>query len=132
MKGFITNIEEQTEENSAFRQVLYTTAKTQLVLMSLQPGEEIGEETHDDKDQFIRVEEGTGLAKLGDEEYALDEGSAVVIPAGLTHNIINSSDDEDLKLYTIYSPPEHKDGIVKATKEEAESNKEEFDGKTSE
>lgn len=131
MKGFITNIEEQTEENDAYRQVLYTTERSQLVVMSIKPGEEIGEETHDDKDQFIRIEEGKGLTKLGNEEYALDEGSAVIIPAGLKHNVINSG-EEDLKLYTIYTPPEHQDGILIETKSEADATKESFDGHTTE
>lgn len=131
MKGFITNIEEQTEENDAYRQVLYTTERSQLVLMSLKPGEEIGAETHKDKDQFIRIEKGSGLAKLGEGEYALDEGSAIVIPAGLEHNITNSG-EENLKLYTIYSPPEHQDGIIMQTKAEADASEESFDGHTSE
>ena len=131
MKGFIANIEEASLENNNFRQVLYTAKHSQLVLMSLMPGEEIGEETHT-LDQFIRVEKGMGKAILNGKEYDLEDGSAVVIPAGVKHNIINSEAGE-MKLYTVYSPAEHKDGIVHATKADAEADAEDhFDGATSE
>ena len=131
MKGFVTNIEEDTLENQDFRRVLYTAKNTQLVLMSLSANEEIGEETHD-LDQFIRVEAGQGLAVLDGVAHRLADGSAVVIPAGTKHNVINISDTEELKLYTLYSPPEHRDGTVHKTKSEANEHEEHFDGKTTE
>lgn len=131
MKGYITNIEKDSLENSNFRKVLYTAKNSQLVLMSLKPGEEIGMETHT-LDQFFRVEQGEGKAILDGVEHKIEDGSAVVIPAGTNHNIINTSLDKEMKLYTIYSPPEHQDGVVRVTKEEAEANEEEFDGKTTE
>ena len=132
MKGYVTNIEKLTEENSNFRKVLYTAKHSQLVLMSLKPNEEIGEEVHT-LDQFIRVEEGEGKAVLNDIEYPLEAGSAVVIPAGVKHNIINSSSEKEMKLYTVYSPPEHRDAVVHATKDEAVADTtDEFDGKTTE
>ena len=131
MKGFVTNIEEDTLENQDFRRVLYTAKNTQLVLMSLSANEEIGEETHD-LDQFIRVEAGQGLAVLDGVAHRLSDGSAVVIPAGTKHNVINVSDTEELKLYTLYSPPEHRDGTVHKTKSEANEHEEHFDGKTTE
>lgn len=131
MKGYVTNIEEKTLDNDNFRQVLYTGKNSQLVLMSLLPQEEIGMEVHT-LDQFIRVEKGTGLAILDGVEHQLSDGSAVVVPAGANHNIINTSPDEDLKLYTIYSPAEHQDGVVFKTKAEAEAAHEHFDGKTTE
>ncbi len=133
MKGYVTNIEKLTEENSNFRQVLYTAKNSQLVVMSLKPNEEIGSETHNTLDQFIRVEEGEGKAVLNDVEYPLEDGSAVVIPAGVKHNIINTSSDKAMKLYTVYSPPEHRDKVIHSTKEEAEADTtDEFDGKTTE
>ncbi|MBU2109631.1 cupin domain-containing protein [Patescibacteria group bacterium] len=132
MKGFRTNIENETLENENFRKVLYTSKHSQLVLMSLRPGEEIGMEVHPDNDQFFRFEKGQGRAEIDGNEYELKDGVAVVVPAGARHNIINTSDSEDLKLYTIYSPAHHKDGVVRATKEEAEDDSPEFDGITTE
>jgi len=119
MAGYVINIEEKTVDNNFFREVLFTAQRVQLVVMSLGPGEEIGLETHDDGDQFIRVEAGKGIAILDGEEHDLEDGSAVVIPAGVQHNIINSSPQQSLKLYTIYSPPEHPDGTVNKDKAEA-------------
>ena len=131
MKGYITNIEKATTENNNFRQVLYTAKNSQLVLMSLKPKEEIGEEVHT-LDQFIRVEEGEGKAVLDGMEHELSDDYAVVIPAGTRHNIINTSSDKAMKLYTIYSPPEHRDGVIHETKEDAMTDNEEFDGNTTE
>ncbi len=131
-KGFITQIEDITLKNTAFRKVLYTSAHSQLVLMSLKPKEEIGMETHTDNDQFFRFEKGTGKCIINGFTHDVKDGSAVIVPAGAEHNIINTSATEELKMYTIYSPPHHKDGIVRATKKEAESNEAEFDGKTTE
>jgi len=119
MAGFITNIEDRTLANEHFREVLFTADRMQLVVMALQAGEEIGTETHDDVDQFIRVEAGAGKAILDGEETELTDGSVVVIPAGTTHNIVNASATEALKLYTIYSPPEHPDGTINATRADA-------------
>jgi mannose-6-phosphate isomerase-like protein (cupin superfamily) len=121
MHGHVTNIEKDTLENEDFRRVLFTGPHTQLVLMTLKPGEDIGLETHDGHDQFIRVESGTGVARLDGEERAIEDGTSVVIPAGVEHNVVNTSDDEPLRLYTLYSPPEHADGTVHRTKEEAEA-----------
>ncbi len=132
MKGFETNIEKDTLDNNKFRKVLYTGKYSQLVLMSLLPKEEIGTETHMGTDQFFRFEKGQAKVIIDGVEYDVSDGAAVVVPAGATHNIINTSDSEKLKLYTIYSPPHHKDGIVRETKEEAEANSQEFDGKTTE
>lgn len=120
MAGFVIDIEQKTLENENFREVLFTAPHSQLVVMTLQPGEEIGLETHDDIDQFIRVEAGTGKAILNGEEKALADGTAVVIPAGTEHNVVNISQTEPLKLYTIYSPPEHPDGTLNKTKAEAD------------
>ena len=131
MKGYVTNIEKITEENSNFRKVLYTAKHSQLVVMSLKPGEEIGEEVHD-LDQFIRVEEGEGKVILDGREQLIEDGSAIVIPEGTRHNVINTSSDKELKLYTIYSPPQHRDGVVHVTKEQALVDNEHFDGKTTE
>jgi mannose-6-phosphate isomerase-like protein (cupin superfamily) len=131
MKGYIANIEKLSIDNENFRQVLYTAKSSQLVLMSLKPGEDIGEEVHA-LDQFFRVEKGTGKAVLDGVEHEISDGTAVVVPAGAKHNIINTSIDAPLKLYTIYSPPNHRDGVLHATKEQAEADEEEFDGKTSE
>ena len=131
MKGYVTDIETDTMENQDFRRVLYTGKNSQLVLMSLRPKEEIGEETHT-LDQFIRVEAGDGLAILDGVNHPISDGSAVVIPAGTIHNIINNSDGEELKLYTVYSPPEHRDGTVHKTKADALAHEEHFDGKTTE
>jgi mannose-6-phosphate isomerase-like protein (cupin superfamily) len=132
MKGFYANIEKDTLENSNFRKVLYTGKNSQLVLMSLKPKEEIGMEVHAENDQFFRFEKGEGKCIIDGNEYELKDGVAIVVPAGAQHNIINTSEMEDLKLYTIYSPAHHKDGIIRGTKEEAEANEAEFDGKTTE
>lgn len=130
MKGYITNIEKATRENKDFRQVLYTGRYSQLVLMSLKPNEEIGEEVHG-LDQFFRIEEGSGKAIIGENEYEIEDGFALIVPAGTKHNIINTGNTE-LKLYTIYSPPNHRDGVIHSTKEEAMKNEEHFDGITTE
>lgn len=131
MKGYIGDIEKATEENENFRKVLYTGKNSQLVVMSIASGEEIGEEVHE-LDQFIRIEEGNGKAILDGVEHEIEDDWAIVIPAGMKHNVINTA-DEPLKLYTIYSPPEHRDGVIHATKEDAMADKEdEFDGKTTE
>ena len=132
MKGFHANIEKSTLENKNFRRVLYTSKHSQLVLMSLKPKEEIGMEVHEDNDQFFRFEKGQGKCIIDGNEYVLTDGVAVVVPAGAQHNIINTSDNEELKMYTIYSPAHHKDGIVRATKAEAMAKEAEFDGKTTE
>jgi mannose-6-phosphate isomerase-like protein (cupin superfamily) len=132
MKGFHTNIEEDTVENSNFRRVLYTAKHSQLVLMSLQPQEEIGLETHPENDQFLRFEGGTGTVVIDGNQYEVTDGDAVIVPAGARHNVINLSETEALKIYTIYSPPHHKDGTVHTSKKRAETDDEEFDGKTTE
>jgi mannose-6-phosphate isomerase-like protein (cupin superfamily) len=131
MKGYLTNIESETLENQDFRRVLYTAKNIQLVLMSLRGKEDIGEEIHT-LDQFIRVEAGRGVAILDGVRHRISDGFAVVIPAGAKHNIINDSDTEELKLYTLYAPPEHRDGTIHTSKSEALSHEEHFDGKTSE
>ena len=130
MKGYVVNIEKVTEENNNFRKVLYTAKNSQLVVMSLKPSEDVGEEVHD-LDQFIRIEEGEGKAILDGVEHLIEDGSAIVIPAGTNHNIVNTS-NEEMKLYTVYSPPEHKDRIVHLTKPDAEADDEHFDGITTE
>src|SRR3989344_9167444 len=127
MKGYITNIEEATKKNKDYRRVLYTAKNSQLVLMSLRPGEEIGEEVHE-LDQFIRFEEGEGKVMLDGVEHLVSADYAVVIPQGTRHNVMNMGQTE-LKLYTVYAPPEHRDGTVHPTK--AEEFEEHFDGKTS-
>ena len=132
MKGFVANIEKETLGNDNFRKVLYTGKHSQLVLMSLAPNEEIGMEVHEENDQFFRFEKGQGKCIIDGNEYDLNDGVAVVIPAGAQHNIINTSSEEELKLYTIYSPAHHKDGIVRATKAEANADGPEFDGVTTE
>lgn len=132
MKGFNADIEKLTLENKNFRRVLYTSKHSQLVLMSLKPKEEIGMEVHPDNDQFFRFEKGKGKCIIDGNEYVLGNGVAIVVPAGAQHNIINTSDKEELKMYTIYSPAHHKDGIVRATKAEAVAKEAEFDGKTTE
>jgi mannose-6-phosphate isomerase-like protein (cupin superfamily) len=131
-KGYKQNIEELTVENNNFRKVEYTREQIQLVLMSLKPGEDIGSEIHPENDQFFRIDAGEGKAVINDTEYEIKDGDAVVVPKGAEHNIINTSDSADLKLYTIYAPSHHKDGIVRATKQEALENEEDFDGKTTE
>lgn len=128
MSGFIIDIEQKTLENENFREVLFTAPHSQLVVMTLQPGQEIGLETHDDVDQFIRVETGTGKALLNGEEKTLADGTAVVIPAGTEHNVVNTSQSEALKLYTIYSPPEHPDHTIHKTKAEADAYEKEHHG----
>jgi mannose-6-phosphate isomerase-like protein (cupin superfamily) len=119
--GYVTNIEDRTLENDNFREVLFTAPGIQLVLMTIGVGDEIGLETHDDVDQFIRVESGEGKAILDGREHALEDGSAVVIPRGTEHNVVNVSKSEPLKLYSIYTPPEHPDGTVHKTKAEADA-----------
>ncbi len=131
-KGFCENIEKDTLENENFRKVLYTGKHSQLVLMSLAPNEDIGMEVHEDNDQFFRFEKGQGKVIIDGNEYEVSDGFAVVVPAGSQHNVINTSGSERLSLYTIYSPAHHKDGIVRATKEEAMANEAEFDGTTTE
>lgn len=131
-KGYKNNIEKLTLANTNFRQVLYTSSHSQLVLMNLTPKEEIGMEVHPDNDQFFRFESGQGKVIIDGNEYDVANGDAVVVPAGAEHNVINVSSDTPLKLYTIYSPAHHKDGIVRATKEEAIANEAEFDGQTTE
>ena len=131
MKGFVGDIEELTEENADFRRVLYTGKNLQLVLMAIQPGEGIGEETHDDRDQFFRVEKGKGEVWIDGHRSKIKSDDAIIVPAGARHNIVNTG-DEALRLYTIYSPPEHRDGTVQATKADADAEEEHFDGKTTE
>jgi mannose-6-phosphate isomerase-like protein (cupin superfamily) len=132
MKGFVDNIEKLTLENDNFRKVLYSAKHSQLVLMALKPKEEIGMEIHPDNDQFFRFEKGQGKCIIDGNEYSVSDGTAVVVPAGAQHNVINMSTDEDLKLYTIYSPAHHRDGIVRTTKADAEANEAEFEGVTTE
>jgi mannose-6-phosphate isomerase-like protein (cupin superfamily) len=131
MKGFVANIEQLSLDNGLFRRVLYTAKNSQLVLMSLQPNQDIGEEVHQ-LDQFIRVEKGQGKAVLDGVQHQLKDGFVVLVPAGARHNIINTSVSEPLKLYTLYSPPNHRDGVQHTTKEQAESDSEHFDGTTTE
>ncbi len=119
MNGYVSEIESLTLENSNFRQVLYTGKHAQLVVMSLKPGEDIGMEVHHDVDQFFRFEKGEGKIIIDGDENMIKDGSAAIVPAGLEHNIINTSTSEDLKLYTIYSPANHPDGTVHVTKSEA-------------
>jgi mannose-6-phosphate isomerase-like protein (cupin superfamily) len=121
MAGYTTNIEKDTLANTNFRKVLYTAPNLQLVLMTLQPGEEIGMETHEHGDQFFRVEAGEGEAILNGEHHRLADGDVVIIPEGTEHNIVNTSSDTPLQVYTIYSPPEHPDGTVHKTKAEADA-----------
>ena len=133
MKGYVDNIERRTIENEDFRRVLYTGQHLQLVLMTLQPGEEIGEEVHADRDQFFRIEEGEGVIDIDGRANEVEDDIAVIVPAGARHNVRNTG-EEPLRFYTIYGPPEHKDGIVQATKQEAEErhHAEEWDGGTTE
>lgn len=131
-KGYHTNIEQLVQENTSFRRVLYTGEQSQLVLMTLAPGQDIGLETHTENDQFFRFESGQGKVIINEAEYTVSDGHAVVIPRGATHNIINTSETDTLKMYTIYSPAHHRDGIIHETKEIASQDKEEFDGITSE
>ena len=131
-KGFVANIEKETVKNTDFRRVLYTGKFSQLVLMCLKPGEEIGEEVHDDVDQFFRFEEGEGAVVIDDVTHAVKDGSAVVVPSSAKHNVLNTSKTANLKLYTIYSPPEHQDKVVRKTREEAMAHEEHYDGKPTE
>ena len=129
MKGYVNNIEKEALDNSNFRKVLYTDSRVQLVVMSLLPNEDIGEEVHEHLDQFIRVESGRGAAVLEGERFDLADGSAVVVPAGTRHNIINESFNSSMKLYTLYSPPQHAEGTVHKTKAEAMVAEEHYEGK---
>jgi mannose-6-phosphate isomerase-like protein (cupin superfamily) len=133
MKGFHDDIEKLTIDNSAFRRVLYTGKNMQLVLMTLQPGDEIGSEVHRDRDQFFRFEEGEGRVEIDDNSYSVADGSGIIVPAGSRHNVRNTGDGP-LKLYTLYGPPEHKDQVVQSTKAEADARhaQEEWDGETTE
>lgn len=132
MRGFHGDIEKLTLNNTDFRRVVYTGHHAQLVLMCLGPREEIGEEIHAENDQFFRFESGLGRVVIDGNEYEVKDGSAVIVPAGASHNVINQSETEDLKLYTLYAPSHHKDGIVRATREEAMANEADFDGVVSE
>lgn len=131
-KGYKDNIEKITLENENFRKVLYTGEHCQLVLMSLKPGEEIGSEVHEENDQFFRFETGEGKVIINETEYKVGDGDAVIVPAGATHNVINTSNTLALKLYTIYAPSHHKDGVIRAARDEAIADSPEFDGKTTE
>jgi len=132
-KGYTGNLESMTLANNRFREVLYTATSCQLVLMSLKPGEEIGNEVHTEGDQFFRFEKGQGKAILNNhDEYPIQDGTCLIIPAGTWHNIINTSLDKPLKMYTVYAPPHHRDGVIHDTKALAEADTEEFDGKTTE
>ncbi|OGK20288.1 cupin [Candidatus Roizmanbacteria bacterium RIFCSPHIGHO2_01_FULL_39_8] len=124
MIGFLVNIEEKTRTNTFFRQVLYTGQHEQVVVMSLQPNEDIGEEIHEIVDQFLRIEEGVGKVIMSGEEHRIKDGDAFVVPAGTKHNVINTSSGKALKLYTIYSPPHHKDKTLHKTKADAIADKE--------
>lgn len=130
-KGYHADIETLTKENDNFRKVLYTGEYMQLVLMSLNPGEDIGMEVHEENDQFFRFDQGNGKAVINGYEYDIEDGHIIVVPAGAEHNIINTG-EVDLRFYTIYSPAHHKDGIVRSTKAEAMSNEAEFDGTVTE
>ena len=133
MKGFCDNIDRRTVENQDFRRLLYTGHNLQLVLMTLQPGDEIGEEVHEDRDQFFRVEEGRGTVYIDGTPNQVEDDFAVIVPAGARHNVV-ASGDQPLKLYTIYGPPEHKDGVVHEDKAQADADHENdhWDGETSE
>jgi mannose-6-phosphate isomerase-like protein (cupin superfamily) len=131
MKGFIDDIETLTTANPHFRRVLYTGEHLQLVLMTLQPGEEIGEETHEGHDQFFRIEQGEGMVVIDGARSPVRDDFAIIVPAGARHNVINTG-QAALKLYTLYGPPEHRDGVVHPTKADALAQEEHFDGKTSE
>ena len=131
MQGFVADIEKLTVENTDFRRVLYTGKYLQLVLMTLQPGEEIGAEVHEDHDQFFRIESGSGEVRIDGKATAIKDDDAVIVPAGARHNVVNTG-DRPLTLYTLYGPPEHRDGVVHKTKAEADASEEHFDGKTTE
>ena len=130
--GFAAGIAEETRRNADFRRVLYTGRYAQLVLMRLRPGEEIGEEAHVDVDQFFRFEAGTGIVAIDGVKHPVKDGTGVIVPCGARHNVVNTSKTADLKLYTIYSPPEHKDKVVRKTKQEAQASSEEYDGRPTE
>jgi mannose-6-phosphate isomerase-like protein (cupin superfamily) len=132
MKGCVINLEKETRKNTDFRRVLYTGKHSQIVLMSLKPGEEIGEETHEDVDQFFRFEGGEGKVIIDGVEHRIKDGNGVIVPAGARHNVVNTYKHANLKLYTIYSPPEHQDGVIRHTKREAIASEEHFDGRTTE
>jgi len=132
MKGYIKNIEKVTLENESFRKVLYTGKYSQLVVMTLEPNEEIGMEVHETVDQFFRIESGNGKVVIDGVETLVEDGFAIIVPASAMHNVVNTSSENVLKLYTIYSPAEHQDGIERKTKEDAIKNEEHFDGKTTE
>ena len=124
MVGFVENIEEKTLANTYFRKVLYTGQHAQLVLMSLKPNQDIGEEIHEIVDQFLRIEQGEGKVIMNGEEKQIKDGDAIIVPAGVKHNVINTSSNKELKLYTVYSPPHHKDGVIHKSKEDAAADKE--------
>jgi len=132
MKGYSTYLEKATLKNEDFRRVLYTGKHSQLVLMCLLPGEEIGLEKHETIDQFFRFERGKGIVVIDDNKHRVRDGTGVIVPAGAMHNVINTSKKQKLKLYTIYSPPEHIDKVVRHTKADAEARPEEYDGKPTE
>ena len=131
MKGFVANIEDKTVNNSDFRRVLYTGSQMQLVLMALKPGEEIGEEVHAEHDQFFRIERGNGEVWIDGARTSIESETAIIVPAGALHNVKNTGAGP-LTLYTIYAPPEHRDGTIHATKKDADASEEHFDGKTTE
>ncbi len=130
-KGYVDDIEKATLDNENFRKVLYTGEFLQLVVMTIEPGGEIGEEVHEDHDQFFRIEGGSGEVQIDGKAHQIEDDYAVIVPAGAKHNVINTG-TEPLKLYTIYGPPEHRDKVVRKTKESADKNEEHFDGKTTE
>jgi mannose-6-phosphate isomerase-like protein (cupin superfamily) len=132
MKGYVINLEKETRKNADFRRVLYTGKHSQLVLMSIKPGEEIGEETHKDVDQFFRFESGEGNVIIDGVKHPVKDKDGVIVPAGARHNVVNTSKRSLVKLYTIYSPPEHQDGVVRHTKRDAMASEEHFDGRTTE
>lgn len=132
MKGFLKNIEETTLANENFRTVLYTARNAQIVVMALKPKEEIGLEVHEENDQFFRIEQGTCTVIIDETTYEATEGDAFMVPAGAHHNVVNASESAPLKLYTIYSPPHHRDRVVHANKEDALHDDEHFDGVTTE
>ncbi len=122
VKSFVGNIEKLTLSNTYFRQVIYTGQHSQLVIMSLKPNEDIGFETHEIVDQFLRLEDGEGKVLMGGEEHIIKSGDALIVPAGTKHNLLNTSPDKPLKLYTVYSPPHHRDGVIHKTKSDAEAD----------
>jgi len=130
--GFATDLEKEARSNTDFRRVLYTGRFSQLVLMNLKPSEEIGEEVHDTVDQFFRFEEGDGIVIIDGVKHQVRDGSGVIVPSGARHNVVNTSSKMNLRLYTIYSPPEHQDKVVRHTKADAAKEPEEYDGKPTE